>query len=244
MTEVKGALELSEAAAAVAPTGMVRIGCVGGVFAVSTDGGDYEEVATGGADAITGLTGGVTATGPGDVAATVHDLPLDATAVVAPATPATGKGATYVDSTSKNLCVKDDAGVVKHGVQSMTTGLKVLTANSDAGVFSTLNMPFGPVVQVLADADVTINPATDKVTIYYFPAATITGNRIITLGTGGGPATGCCATIARLGTEAFTVTIKDDAGTTLHTIPSATKEAWDSYWAAPHFITSTYRAIA
>lgn len=41
-----------------------------------------------------------------------------ATAIAAPATPATGKGSVYVDSTSKNIAVKDDAGVVKHGVKT------------------------------------------------------------------------------------------------------------------------------
>lgn len=45
---------------------------------------------------------------------------LLATAVVSPATPAAGKGRIYIDSTSKNVAVKDDAGVVKHGVQTWT----------------------------------------------------------------------------------------------------------------------------
>lgn len=42
------------------------------------------------------------------------------TAIAAPGTPAAGKGSVYIDSTSKNICVKDDAGVVKHGVQTKT----------------------------------------------------------------------------------------------------------------------------
>ena len=40
------------------------------------------------------------------------------TAVGAPGTPAAGKGSVYVDSTSKNLAVKNDAGTVNHGVQT------------------------------------------------------------------------------------------------------------------------------
>ncbi len=100
------------------------------------------------ASAMTSLTGDVTATGPGAAAATVVNLPtgatmaakLTATAVVAPATPASGKGAIYVDSTSKNLAVKDDAGVVKHGVQTATTASSVVTAISDAGAVTVIPM--------------------------------------------------------------------------------------------------------
>jgi len=36
--------------------------------------------------------------------------------IVAPATPTTGKATLYVDSTSKNIALKDDVGVVRHGV--------------------------------------------------------------------------------------------------------------------------------
>jgi hypothetical protein len=43
---------------------------------------------------------------------------LTFTTLAAPATPAAGVGTVYVDSTSKNLCVTDDAGLVKCGVQA------------------------------------------------------------------------------------------------------------------------------
>jgi hypothetical protein len=52
---------------------------------------------------------------PNDVAAAGDVL---ATAIAAPATPAAGKGRYYVDSTSKNLAVINDAGVVNHGIQT------------------------------------------------------------------------------------------------------------------------------
>jgi hypothetical protein len=62
---------------------------------------------------------------------------LAATAIAAPGTPAAGIGRIYVDSTSKNIAVKDDAGVVKHGVQTDTgASNNFLTAISDAGVIS------------------------------------------------------------------------------------------------------------
>jgi len=40
------------------------------------------------------------------------------TAIAAPGTPAAGRASVYVDSTSKNLAVKNDAGAVNHGVQT------------------------------------------------------------------------------------------------------------------------------
>ena len=73
------------------------------------------------------LTGDVT-TSAGALATTLANIPsgvvmagsLLATAIAAPGTPAAGKGSIYIDSTSKNISVKDDAGVVKHGVQTRT----------------------------------------------------------------------------------------------------------------------------
>lgn len=59
------------------------------------------------------------------------------TAIAAPTTPGVGVGRVYVDSTSKNLAVKDDAGVVKHGIQTDTgASNNFLTAVSDAGLIS------------------------------------------------------------------------------------------------------------
>lgn len=56
-------------------------------------------------------------------------------AITAPSTAASGFGNVYVDSTSKNLAVKDDAGVVKHGVQTKAAVThNFVTAVSDAGV--------------------------------------------------------------------------------------------------------------
>lgn len=58
----------------------------------------------------------------------------------APSTPASGFGVLYEDSTSKNLVLKDDAGVVKHGVQTTTCTNQVATAISDAGVVTCANV--------------------------------------------------------------------------------------------------------
>lgn len=57
------------------------------------------------------------------------------TAIAAPATPAAGKGVLYEDSTSKNFAIKDDAGTVKHGVQTkVAVANNFATAIDDAGV--------------------------------------------------------------------------------------------------------------
>jgi hypothetical protein len=96
------------------------------------------------------LTGDVTAS-TGSNTTTLANIPnatpmagsLLATAISAPSTPASGKGSIYVDSTSKNLAVKDDAGVVKHGVQTKAAVTSnFLTAISDAGVVSAAQPAF------------------------------------------------------------------------------------------------------
>jgi hypothetical protein len=58
--------------------------------------------------------------------------------IAAPATPGASKASVYVDSTSKNLAVKDDAGVVKHGVQTktQTAGQYVVAVADDGTVTS------------------------------------------------------------------------------------------------------------
>ena len=101
---------------------------------------------------ITQLTGdGTAGPGNGSQALTIVNLPsgvtqagsLLATAIAAPSTPASGKASVYVDSTSKNLSVKDDAGVVKHGVQTKTAvASSFVTAISDAGVVAVAQPAF------------------------------------------------------------------------------------------------------
>lgn len=77
------------------------------------------------------FTGGAVFTGPITAGASG---PLDLTAIAAPSTPAAGIGSVYIDSTSKNLAVKDDAGLVKHGVQTKTAASnQVLRAIADDG---------------------------------------------------------------------------------------------------------------
>lgn len=107
------------------------------------------------------LTGDVTGSGSGTIATTLANIPsgvpmagsLLATAITAPGTPAAGKGSIYVDSTSKNLSVKDDAGVVKHGVQTKAAvASNFLTAISDAGVVSAAQPAFTDITGAITDA--------------------------------------------------------------------------------------------
>jgi hypothetical protein len=100
------------------------------------------------------LSGDVTGSGSTAITTALGNIPsatpmagsLLATAVTAPATPATGKASIYVDSTSKNVCVKNDAGTVIHGVQTNTGATSnFLTAISDAGVVSRAQPAFSDI---------------------------------------------------------------------------------------------------
>ena len=104
----------------------------------------------GGGSGITQLTGDVTAgPGSGSQGATLANIPngvtmagslLD-TAIVAPSTPASGKGQIYEDSTSKNIALKNDAGVVNHGVQTrVSTTSQWIKSLADDGS-STISQP-------------------------------------------------------------------------------------------------------
>src|ERR1700690_47666 len=103
------------------------------------------------------ITGDVVATG--DVSgATVTTATANITAkevftaVVAPAPPASGKGNVYVDSTSKNIAVKDDAGVIKHGVQTSAGATnKFVSAITDAGAVTLAPIPSGAFLVVSQD---------------------------------------------------------------------------------------------
>jgi len=90
------------------------------------------------------LTGDVTSSA-GAAATTLVNIPtgttqagkIIATPIAAPATPSASTAAIYVDSTSKNIAVKDDAGTVKHGVQTDTgTANNYISAISDAGAIT------------------------------------------------------------------------------------------------------------
>lgn len=77
---------------------------------------------------------------------------LLATAIAAPGTPASGKGSIYVDSTSKNISVKDDAGVVKHGVRTKAAvASNFLTAIADDGTVTAAQPAYSDITGTPAD---------------------------------------------------------------------------------------------
>ncbi|MES2339288.1 MAG: hypothetical protein V4537_14435 [Pseudomonadota bacterium] len=114
-----------------------------------------------GTSGITELTGdGLAGPGSGAQAFTLVNIPsgttaagrILATAIAAPSTPAAGKAQVYVDSTSKNLVVKDDAGTVKHGVQTAAGAThQFATAISDAGLVSLAQPVEADVVNLVTD---------------------------------------------------------------------------------------------
>ncbi len=71
----------------------------------------------------------------------IHDA--IATNEVAPSTPASGTSTVYVDSTSKNLTSKNDAGTVNHGVQTQTAVTNdFVTAIADNGTVTVAQPAF------------------------------------------------------------------------------------------------------
>jgi hypothetical protein len=104
---------------------------------------DIESAVSGGG--ITALTGDVTASGAGSVAATVVNLTsgvtmpgtILASAIADPATPFTNKGYIYMDSTHHILNIKNDAGVVSNTViPSAAVSNQFLTALAADGTLS------------------------------------------------------------------------------------------------------------
>lgn len=128
------------------------------------------------ASAVCNLSGDVTTSA--SAVTTLANIPtatpmagsLLATAITAPGTPAAGKGSIYVDSTSKNVAVKDDAGVVKHGVQTDTgTANNYISAISDAGAITKSR----PTCGTLSDSTAlcTTTPGTNVATFLATPSS-------------------------------------------------------------------------
>lgn len=100
---------------------------------------------SGGGGSISALTGDVSASGFGSVVATLNNLPtgvtqagyIKMTAMAAPTTPGAGLGRFYLDGTSKNFAVKNDAGVINHGAQTLSAVTNhFITGIADDGTIS------------------------------------------------------------------------------------------------------------
>jgi hypothetical protein len=94
---------------------------------------------------------------------TPHEGTALFTMITAPATPAAGKAFVYVDSTSKNMAVKDDSGIIKHGVQTITCPGTFISAINDAGL-PTCATPAGG-----GNVSNTGTPANGQLAIWFSP---------------------------------------------------------------------------
>lgn len=116
------------------------------------------------------------------------------TAMAAPGTPVAGKGSVYVDSTSKNIAVKDDTGTVKHGVQTATCSNQAATAVSDAGAVTCTTITSSYVNNTIALTGADINTSSQVTATHLASALAVsqggsgTSSTLTGLVRGGSPA--------------------------------------------------------
>lgn len=98
----------------------------------------------------------------------------------------------------------------------------------------------------LTDAALTVNPASDNASEYTLPAATLTANRVLTLGVTGSPVTGSLVQITRRDLTAHTYTVQDDASTSLLVFASAptTAQGASFRFNGTHFTFSSFFYVA
>jgi hypothetical protein len=122
------------------------------------------------------------------------------TAVAAPGTPAAGKGSVYVDSTSKALAVKTDAGLVSHTVQTIGgVASQWLTSVNDAGAWGRTQPAFTDISGTLASSQ--FGPLTGDVTTSGYAATLAT----VTIGKGGTGQTSAGAAFDALNQSSFSI---------------------------------------
>lgn len=153
------------------PTNPTLPGTTTGTFSGNLTGNVTGNV-TGTAATFTGnLTGDVTSVA---MATTLVNIPtattmagyVATTAIVAPGTPGAGVGRIYIDSTSKNIAVKDDAGTIKHGVQTKSVvASSFLTAIDDAGAVTAAQPAFTDISGAATDAQVPNTITIDLATV-------------------------------------------------------------------------------
>lgn len=130
------------------------------------------------------------------------------TAETAPATPSTGKGVAYLDSTSKAFALKNDAGIVSHTIQDFTCSGQFARSLAATGVITCQAVSLtGDVSGILPVANGGTNNAFFTVTgpastpkSYAFPNANATMSYTVasgtaTLGTSSIAANGCATAV-------------------------------------------------
>lgn len=183
--------EFIESQAALSGPGTARIRLFGGVLQQSIDGGAWSTI--GGAGGLGTVT---------SVAATAGGLLVVAgTPTVAPTV--------GIDAIAANTVIGNATG-----------GSAVPTALTKAQMQTLLGTCLYDLVPAadLTDADQTVQPATDKASLYTIPA-TVTGTHIYTFGNTG--ATALRESFYVVNKSSFSQTIKNAAGTTVGTLPAA-----------------------
>lgn len=116
------------------------------------------------------LSGDVTGSGSTAITTVLGNIPTGVTAagsilftaIAAPSTPATGKASVYVDSTSKNWAIKNDAGTVNHGVQTRTaTASNWIRSIADDGSTTISQPAAGDITGLAASATTDTTNATN-----------------------------------------------------------------------------------
>lgn len=133
---------------------LANAGTTLGTGLIKRTGANTLAIATAGTDYLTGnqiitLSGDVTGSGATAITTALGNIPSGTTGagsilftnIAAPATPAAGKSSLYIDSTSKNLAAKNDAGTVNHAIQTRTaTASNWIRSIADDGT-TTISQP-------------------------------------------------------------------------------------------------------
>lgn len=163
---------------------------------------------------------------------TMKGNPTDATANVADMTVA--QILTLLGLGTAALAAVGDF-VASAGTQAF--GLSLLAITSAKALAEALGSEIPTQGTNLGDADATISIAGGS--LYVLPAFTLSTNRVITLSTIGSPIVGDTIAIFRRGIEASTLTVQDDAATSLLVIPAGIRMAGFFRWSGSHYTLSS-----
>jgi hypothetical protein len=142
------------------------------------------------------------------------------------------------------------------GVINLTTPAVAAAAGAQATangavVTATAALNDAATAQTTADvvtAKVAVNPATDNASQYTLPAATLTANRSVTLGTGGAPATGTLVNIVRRDSSVRTYAVINGGvgGGTLFTFAGspATAQAASFYFDGTNWVLVGFQYVS
>ena len=98
----------------------------------------------------------------------------------------------------------------------------------------------------LGNASVTINPASDRSSLYTLPVSTLSTNRTLTLGVGGSPVTNSVLQVVRRDLTNNTFTVNDDAATELIVFAPAptSPEGATFYYTGTHYALLNFFYVA